>query len=262
MTRPQFDHPKELRRQCREGTFDGPTSGQCRGYAQSNIVIVPQRDADDFALFCERNPAPCPFLERLAPGETEPRLTAPGADIRTDVPRYRVFRDGVAVGDPTDIRDLWREDLVTFVLGCSFIAEEALIKAGLLLPHIEETGFVPMYRTTRQCVPAGRFKGPLVVSMRPFTPADAARAAEITGHFPKAHGAPVHQGDPALLGIEDLAKPEYGQPVTMGEGLIPVFWGCGVTPQAAIANAKPDLAITHSPGHMFVIDTLAESTRV
>ena len=259
---PQDISPAALRSACRCGEFAGPTSGKATGFVQANMVILPADWAADFREFCARNPKPCPVLEILDPGATEPRRIAPGADVRTDLPRYRVFRDGVAVDEPTDIRDLWRDDLVTFLLGCSFVAEAALMAAGLLLPHIAETGFVPMYRTSWQCQPAGRFYGPLVVSMRPFLPADAARAAAITAHYPMAHGAPVQIDNPAALGIRDLSKPDYGRPVTMRPGEVAVFWACGVTPQEAIANAKPPLAITHAPGHMFVADITAESTRV
>jgi uncharacterized protein YcsI (UPF0317 family) len=254
--------PVDLRLLCRDGGFTGPTSGRCAGFAQANMVILPAADAARFARFCELNPQPCPVLEVLPAGEAEPGVVARGADVRTDLPRYRVFRDGVPEAEPTDITDLWRDDLVTFLLGCSFIAEAALMTAGLLLPHIAETGFVPMYRTSRQCVPAGAFAGPLVVSMRPFTPAEAERAAEITRHYPMAHGAPVHMGDPDALGIADLARPEYGRPVTMAADQIPVFWACGVTPQEAIMQARPAFAITHAPGHMFVADITSESTRV
>lgn len=252
----------ELRARCRDGSYAGPTSGHAPGIVQANMVILPAADAVEFREFCARNPAPCPILEVHAPGDPEPKRIAPGADVRTDLPRYRVFRDGVMVDEPTDIRGLWRDDLVTFMLGCSFVAEAALLEAGLLLPHIQETGFVPMYRTTRPTVPHGRFHGPLVVSMRPFAPADAARAAAITAHYPMAHGAPVHIGDPGALGIRDLAAPEYGRAVTVRAGHVTVFWACGVTPQEAILNAKPRLAITHAPGHMFVADITSESTGI
>ena len=262
MTGANFDSPAGLRAACRDGSFDGPTSGKCPGFVQANMMILPSADADDFARFCQLNPTPCPVLEVLTAGEAEPARIAPGADVRTDLPRYRVFRDGELVGEPTRIDDLWQDDLVTFLLGCSFIAEAALTDAGLLLPHIAESGFVPMYRTTRDCVPAGPFRGTMVVSMRPFTPAEAARAVEITAHYPMAHGAPVQTGDPEVLGIKDLARPEFGRPVTMAEDQVPVFWACGVTPQEAIGNARPRLAISHAPGHMFLADITSESTRV
>ena len=254
--------PSELRARCRNGSFDGPTSGHALGCVQANMVILPADYANEFSDFCYRNPQPCPLLEVNRPGDPEPRKIAPGADVRTDLPRYRVFRDGLAVDEPTDIRELWRGDLVTFMLGCSFVAEEALLKAGLLLPHIAETGFVPMYRTNLQCIPAGRFSGPVVVSMRPFTPGEAARAADITQHYPMAHGAPIHIGNPADIGIADVSVPDFGRAVTCRPDQVPVFWACGVTPQEALLEARPPLAITHAPGHMFVADITAESTRI
>lgn len=252
----------KLRSACRDGSFDGPTSGHAPGYVQANMVILPSDYAEEFLEFCENNPQPCPILEVLAPGCFEPTRIAPQADVRTDLPRYRVFRDGEPTGDPTDVTELWNDDLVTFLLGCSFVAEDALMKAGLLLPHIAETGFVPMFRTTVPCISAGRFNGTMVVSMRPFTSDEAARATEITKHYPMAHGAPIHIGDPAALGIKNIEEPEFGYPVTMTADQLPVFWPCGVTPQEAIVNAKPPIAITHAPGHMFVADITSESTRI
>ena len=252
-----FRTPAELRAACRSGAYDGPTSGHARGFVQANMVILPAADAADFAEFCRRNPKPCPVLEILDAGDPEPKSSAPGADVRTDLSRYRVFRDGEPAGEATDVSELWRGDLVTFLLGCSFTAEEALIAAGLEPRHIAETGIVPMYRTTREAAPAGRFRGPVVVSMRPYAPADARRAAEITERYPMAHGGPLQIGDPDGLGIADIAAPEYGAPVTVLDGELPVFWACGVTPQAALENARPELAITHAPGHMFVSDLTA-----
>ena len=252
-----FRTPAELRAACRSGAYDGPTSGHARGFVQANMVILPAAAAADFTEFCRRNPKPCPVLEILDAGDPEPKTSAPGADVRTDLSRYRVFRDGEPAGEATDVSDLWRGDLVTFLLGCSFTAEEALTAAGLEPRHIAETGIVPMYRTTRAAAPAGRFRGPVVVSMRPYAPADARRAAEITERYPMAHGGPLQIGDPDGLGIADIAAPEYGAPVTILDGELPVFWACGVTPQAALENARPELAITHAPGHMFVSDLTA-----
>ena len=260
MTR--YAKPSDLRAACRNGTFGGPTSGQATGFVQANMLILPKADADDFRLFCERNPKPCPVLEILAPGDPEPKSCAPGADIRTDLSRYRVFRQGVAQGDVNDISHLWRDDFVTFLLGCSFTAEEALIAAGLEPRHIRETGIVPMFRTTKPTVSAGKFHGPFVVSMRPYTPEDAKRAAEVTEKYPMAHGGPIQIGDPDALGIRDIHNPEYGKPVTIEAGEIPVFWACGVTPQEAIRNAKPEIAITHAPGYMFVSDLPSDDGRV
>jgi uncharacterized protein YcsI (UPF0317 family) len=238
----------------RRGEWTGPTAGLAPGYTQANLVMLPEADALDFLRFCVRNPKPCPVLEVTDPGSPEPAATAPGADLRTDVPRYRVYRDGEPDGEPTDVRDAWRDDLVAFLIGCSFTFERALIAEGLPVRHIEQGVNAPMYRTSRDCHPAGRFKGPLVVSMRPMTPEQAIRATQITSRYPTVHGAPVHVGDPRALGIASLAAPDYGDPVEIRPGEVPVFWACGVTPQAVAAASGPELMITHAPGHMFVTD--------
>lgn len=239
----------------RSGAFTGPTAGHAPGFVQANLVILPARDADDFARFCELNPRPCPLLERTSPGNPEPRLAASGADLRTDVPRYRIFRHGVAESrEPTDIVYLWRDDLVVFLLGCSFTFERALQQGGLPVRHVELGRNVPMYRTNIACQPAGRFAGPLVVSMRPYRPDQIEAVQAITAQYPRMHGAPVHLGDPAAIGIADLARVDFGEPVPVSEDEVPVFWACGVTPQLALAQARPELAITHAPGHMFITD--------
>jgi len=254
----EVQSPRDVRMRIRNNEMAGSTSGVAPGYLQANLVIVPQSVARDFLLFCQRNPRPCPILEVLDIGSPEPRGTAPGADLRTDLARYRVFENGALVDEPADIRRWWREDLVAFLLGCSFSFEDAMLKAGLPLRHIEENRTVPMYRTSVACKPAGVFRGPLVVSMRPLTPMQAIRASEITARFPLAHGAPVHAGDPLAIGVADVMRPDYGDAVSIRPGEIPVFWACAVTPQAAIANARPPLAITHSPGRMFVTDLRAD----
>lgn len=260
MTQASFDTPSELRGAIRAGRFTGPTAGQAPGYVQTNLVIVPSAAADDFELFCRRNPQPCPLVARTQPGNPEPSAAAPGADLRTDVPRYRVFRGGLAEPlQPTDITPLWRGDLVGFLLGCSFTFETALEAAGLHVRHLEERRNVPMYRTTIACRPAGPFQGPLVVSMRPYRPEHVELVRKITGRYPGMHGAPVHVGDPADLGITDLARPDFGDAVTVRDGELPVFWACGVTPQLALESARLDLAITHSPGCMFVTDLRDEA---
>jgi uncharacterized protein YcsI (UPF0317 family) len=249
-----MDDAAGVRAAIRRGEWTGPTAGLAPGYTQANLVMLPEADAFDFLRFCVRNPKPCPVLEVTDPGSAEPAATAPGADLRTDVPRYRVYRDGAPDGEPTDVRDQWRDDLVAFLIGCSFTFERALLAEGLPVRHIEQGVNVPMYRTSRDCVPAGRFAGPLVVSMRPMTPEQAIRATQITSRYPTVHGAPVHVGDPEQLGIAHLATPDYGDPVEIRPGEIPVFWACGVTPQAVAAASRPELMITHAPGHMFVTD--------
>ena len=245
----------ELRACIRAGDWTGPTAGLARGFVQANLVVLPADAAPEFAEFCRANSRACPLLEQTQPGDPEPHGAAAGADLRTDVPRYRVFRHGKPQGsEPTDIRDRWRDDLVSFLLGCSFTFENALLREGLPVRHIEQRRNVPMYRTNRRCQPAGRFEGELVVSMRPYPPQLVERVCEVSSRFPTQHGAPVHIGDPDALGIADLGSPEYGDAVTMQPGEVPVFWACGVTPQVALLNARCELAITHSPGCMFVTD--------
>jgi uncharacterized protein YcsI (UPF0317 family) len=243
----------ELRRKIRAGEHTGPTAGLAAGFVQANLVILPKSDAEAFAEFCRLNDRACPLIEQTGPGQPEPKHSAPGADLRTDVPRYRVFREGVPdVAEPTDVVSLWRADLVGFLLGCSFTFEAALMAAGLPVRHIELGRNVPMFRTTIACRPSGRFRGPLVVSMRPYRPDQIDRVRQITSCYPTMHGEPIHVGDPAALGVSDLAHPDFGDAVPVEPGEIPVFWACGVTPQLAIAEARPEIAITHSPGCMFV----------
>ena len=246
--------PGAVRAAIRRGEWTRPTAGLAPAFVQANLVVLPAADAFDFLRFCLRNPKPCPVLEVCEPGSPEPVELARGADLRTDLPGYRVWRSGELVEERADVSELWRDDLVAFLIGCSFTFERALLAAGLPVRHMEQGVNVPMYRTSRECVPAGRFSGPLVVSMRPMSPADALRAAEITARYPDVHGAPVFAGDPAELGIADLAAPDYGDPVEIRDSEIPVFWACGVTPQAAAVASRPELMITHAPGHMFVTD--------
>jgi uncharacterized protein YcsI (UPF0317 family) len=244
----------DARIRIRTGAHTGPTSGLAPGYAQANLVILPEADALDFLRFCVRNPKPCPVLEVTDTGSPHPSTLSPDADLRTDLPRYRVFENGSPVDDPTDISQYWRDDLVSFLLGCSFTFEWALSAAGLRVAHQEQGLNVPMYTTDRPCAGAGPFEGPLVVSMRPFAPENVSSASEISARFPSMHGAPVHIGDPAALGIADLGAPDFGDPVTIEADEVPVFWACGVTPQAVVVGAKPSLAIFHNPGHMFITD--------
>ena len=249
-----MDSPGDVRRAIRAGKHRGHTAGLARGYVQGNVCILPREYADEFRLFCERNPKPCPLLAESRPGD--PRVPALGEDldIRTDVPRYRVFRNGVLEDEVTTLDNLWREDLVTFVLGCSFSFEEALMAAGLPLRYVEQGKNVPMYRTSIETTPSGRFRGKLVVSMRPFKPADAIRAIEITSRYPRVHGAPVHLGRPELIGIKNLRQPWAGDATEVREDELPLFWACGITPQSVVLDAKPSLCITHAPGHMLVTD--------
>jgi uncharacterized protein YcsI (UPF0317 family) len=232
----------------------GSTAGVANGFVQGNLAVLPEQYAGAFHRFCQLNPKPCPIIGMSDAGS--PHIPALGADldIRTDVPRYRVWRDGEMVDEPTDLLAHWRDDLVTFVLGCSFSFEEALMADGLPIRHIERNVRVPMYRTNIACQPAGPFAGPMVVSMRPFKPAQAIRAVQITTRFPAVHGAPVHLGHPHLIGIKDINKPDYGDAVPVEEDEVPVFWACGVTPQAVISAAKLPFAITHAPGLMLVTD--------
>lgn len=244
----------EQRRRIRSGSFSGPTAGLAAGNVQANLAILPKNYAHDFLRFAMSNPRPCPVLAVSEPGDPRLPTLAEDLDIRTDVPRYRVWRDGVLVEEPTDISQHWRDDLVTFAIGCSFSFEEALLEDGIEIRHIACNSNVPMYRTNIPCVPAGVFHGPMVVSMRPMKPADAIRAVQITSRFPSVHGAPVHLGLPGMIGITDINKPDYGDPVPIAADEIPVFWACGVTPQAVIAQAKPSFCITHAPGCMLITD--------
>lgn len=247
--------PPEFRAHCRSGAFTGPTAGICPGFAQANLVIVPERWADDFDSYCRRNHQACPLLERTPAGAAHLERLAQGVDLRTDLPRYAVYEDGRCVDRPTAIVDRWQDDFVSFLLGCSFTFESALLRAGLPVRHLEGgPGNVPMYRTNIATEPAGPFAGPLVVSMRPMTREQADRAISVCVRYPEMHGAPVHLGDPSALGIGDLDQPDWGDRVEVRSGEIPVFWACGVTPQAALASARIPLAITHAAGHMFVSD--------
>jgi uncharacterized protein YcsI (UPF0317 family) len=243
-----------VRLECRSGQFDGQTSGLAPGYVQGNLAILPQDWAADFLRFCQANPKPCPLLGMSEVGSPQLPALGAGLDIRMDLPRYRVWEDGKLVASPADLTSVWRDDLVSFVIGCSFSFEEALLQNDIPIRHIASGCNVPMYRTSIPTQPTGRFHGPLVVSMRPLKPADAIRAIQVTTRLPAVHGAPVHIGFPEAIGITDLAKPDYGDAVAVAPDELPVFWACGVTPQAAIAAARPPFAITHAPGCMLVTD--------
>ncbi len=256
---PRPETPQQVRHLIRQGGWRGPTAGLAPGYVQANLVVLPRELAYDFLLFAQRNPKPCPVIEVTESGSPEPRLTAPGADLRTDLPRYRIYRDGRLVEEVTDLTAVWTGELVAFLLGCSFSFERALLEAGVPVRHIEEGKNVSMFITSVPCVPAGVFAGPLVVTMRPIPAPLVPRAVQVSGRFPAVHGAPIHVGEPGAIGIRDLARPDFGDAVTIRPGEIPVFWACGVTPQAVAMQAKPPLMITHAPGHMFVTDLKDEA---
>jgi uncharacterized protein YcsI (UPF0317 family) len=247
-------HPREIRADIRRGVLAGVTAGLGQGYVQANLAVLPRDYAYDFLLFCQRNPRPCPLLEVTDVGSAVPVGVAPGADLRTDVPRYRIYKDGVLADEVTDVRPYWRDDLVAFLLGCSFTFEWALLEAGIRLWHVEHGKNVAMWRTSIACRPAGVFHGPMVVSMRPIPTEHLSRAVTASARFPGAHGAPIHVGDPAAIGIEDIDRPEWGDAQPFRAGDVPVFWACGVTPQAVALASKPSFMITHSPGHMFITD--------
>ena len=253
VTHPASDG-RAIRLAVRAGCVTGHTSSLAPGFVQGNLAVLPAALAGDFLRFCQRNPKPCPVLGISEPGSPHIPGLGTDLDLRFDIPRYRVWRHGELVEEPADIAHVWRDDLVAFVLGCSFTFEHALLEEGIPLRHVAQGRNVAMWRTLIACVPAGPFAGPMVVSMRPFRPADAIRAIQVTTRFPGAHGAPVHVGHPHLIGIEDLACPHYGDAVDVMPDELPVFWACGVTPQAVIAAAKPDFAITHAPGCMLVTD--------
>ena len=243
--------PTEARARFRDG-LSVPTSGWSPGYTQANLIAVPREQAYDVLLFAQRNPKPCPVLDVTEPGEVACSIF--DGDLRTDLPGYRVYEHGELVAEVTDVRDVWRDDLVAFLVGCSFTFEEALLEAGAPVRHIEVGSNVPMYSTNRQCRSAGQIGGPLVVSMRPMPADQVATAVRVTSRYPAVHGAPVHVGDPAALGISDLGSPDFGDAVPMRDGEVPVFWACGVTPQAAIMQSRPPFAIGHAPGMMAITD--------
>lgn len=244
----------DLRAAARRGEWRGTTAGHCPGYQQANLVILPMEAAVEFAAFCTRNPIPCPIIEITLRGDPEPVRSAPGADLRTDLPGYRVYRRGKLAEQRDEIRDLWQSDLVAFLLGCSLTFEHAMVEAGIILRNVEHNTKVPMYVSSLDCVPAGRFHGPMVVSMRPIPEAQVELVRELSSRYPHAHGAPVHIGDPKVIGVSDLSRPDYGEPVPVYATDMPVFWGCGVTPQAVAERARVELMITHEPAQMFVTD--------
>jgi uncharacterized protein YcsI (UPF0317 family) len=254
--------PKQMRDLIRKGKWDKPTAGLAMGYAQANLVILPQKNAFDFLLFCQRNPKPCPLLEVLESGKFQPGFLSLDADIRTDIPRYHIYQKGELHSTVKDIKSFWKPDFVSFLLGCSFSFEEALLRAKIPVRHIEENKNVSMYISSIPCKPAGVFHGPMVVTMRPIPSEQVTRTVQITSRYAFVHGAPIHIGDPSKIGIRNLRQPDFGDPVTIRKGETPVFWACGVTPQAVVMKAKPDFCITHAPGHMFISDLLNEELAI
>jgi uncharacterized protein YcsI (UPF0317 family) len=244
--------PARARALFRKGTV-APTAGWSAGFAQANLIAVPSDWAYEVLLFAQRNERACPVLDVTDPGSARTEL-APGADLRTDLPAYRVWRGGALVDEPGEVGRYWRPDLVAFLIGSSFTFEAALRTAGIPLRHVEEGRNVPMYVTSRRCRPAGRLRGPLVVTMRPIPSDLVATAVRVTAAIPSAHGAPVAVGNPEGLGISDLGRPDFGDAVPIRDDELPVFWACGTTPQAAVMSSRPPFAITHAPGHMFVTD--------
>lgn len=254
--------PKAIRAMIRNGDYTGNTSGFAPGFVQANLVILPQKYAYDFLRFCQSNPQSCPLLAQGEAGQFDMPALAADFDVRTDLPKYRTYENGQLASEVTDISHLWRNDLVMFLIGCSFSFEEALIADGIEIRNISQGRNVPMYTTNIPCQSAGVFKGNMVVSMRPMKPKDAIRAIQICSRYPQVHGAPVHFGDPSAIGISNINAPNFGEAVTINEGEVPVFWACGVTPQVAIAHAAPDFCITHAPGHMAILDTKNTSLSV
>ena len=254
--------PTELRNLIRRGDLVRPTAGMAPGFVQANLVILPKDLAFDFMMFCQRNPKPCPLLEVVESGSPEPSQMAPGADLRKDVGKYRIYKNGAMIDEPEDISDIWTEDLVSFLIGCSFTFEAALLDADIPLRHIDQGSNVSMYITSIQTAPAGAFSGPMVVSMRPIKQDKVIKAVTVTTRYPSVHGAPIHIGNPESIGIQDITTPDIGDPTDILDDEVPVFWACGVTPQAVAMNSKPSLMITHSPGHMFITDSPDEKYSV
>ena len=250
--------PQELRKLIRIGQWQTPTSGLAPGYVQANLVMLPKSEAFSFLLFCMRNPKPCPVLDVLEAGAWEPKI-APGADLRTDLPRYKIYENGEFKEEAFEVNNFVQDDLTSFLFGCSFSFESALLSAGVPVRNLEEDCNVSMYITNRECIPAGPFTSPMVVSMRPMTREKAISAIQVTTRFNLTHGAPVHMGSPEEIGIDNIDKPDFGDPVTIHPGEVPVFWACGVTTTLAAISADLPLVITHAPGHMFVSDLRDET---
>ncbi len=247
--------PSTVRQLIRENKLNRSTTGIANGFIQANLVILKKDLATDFLLFCQRDPKPCPLLEVTDIGSYVPKRLAKKGDLRTDIGKYRIYKNGSLIKTVTDIVDIWEKDLVSFLLGCSVSFEDALVNNGIKMAH-QAGNPVPMYITNIQCIGAGVFKGPMVVSMRPIPEGQVKKAIDITSKYPETHGTPVHIGSPEKIGISKIDQPDYGKSVHIHPGEVPVFWACGVTPQIVAKQAKPNLMITHEPGYMFVTDLL------
>ncbi|WP_299615572.1 putative hydro-lyase [Pelagibius sp.] len=246
---------RDVREAVRAGAWRTTTHGLARGFVQANVAIVPEAYALDFMRFCHRNPKPCPLLDVTDTGDPEFRQIAPGSDVRTDLSEYSVYRDGELAAEPGDIRDLWREDLVAFAMGCSLSFDQILLDHGIDVAHLDRPGGrIAVYTSGLQCAAAGPFEGPMVVSMRPIPRHQLDRVIEVTSRYPATHGGPVHVGDPREIGIDDPDKVDWGAPAVVGPEDETVFWGCGVTPQAVAMAARLPLMITHKTGHMLLTD--------
>ncbi|MGG0286030.1 putative hydro-lyase [Peribacillus butanolivorans] len=254
--------PAELRAMIRNNELIKPTAGMANGYAQANLAILKKEHAFDFLLFCQRNPKSCPLLDVTEIGSPIPKFAAQSGDIRTDIPKYRIYKYGELVEEVTDISDYWEDEMVGFLIGCSFTFEHALLNNDIPIRHIEEDCNVPMYKTNISCIEAGIFHGKMVASMRPIPQQDVVRAAQVTSRFPAVHGGPIHIGDPGAIGVSNIQQPDFGDAVTIREGEVPVFWACGVTPQSIAMETKPAIMITHAPGHMFITDIRDEKLGV
>lgn len=254
--------PAEARELIRKKELNVQTSGIAEGHVQGNLAILPKENALDFLIFAQRNPKACPILDVTDIGDPEPKIVAPGADIRYDIPKYRIYKKGELIKEVDSIEEYWNENMVGFIIGCSFSFEKAMLSAGIPVRHIEDKHNVPMYLTNIDTVPAGPFHGKMVVSMRPIPEDQIVRAVTVTSRFPSVHGSPVHIGNPESIGIKDINKPDFGEKSEIKEGEVPVFWACGVTPQSIAMTSKPEIMITHAPGHMLICDPIDEDYSV
>lgn len=253
--------PSDVRQAIRSGRWRGNTKRLALGRHQANVTILPERYAFDFMRFCFRNPKALPLLDVCEPGDPVPRHAAPDADLRTDVGEYLVLRDGQIMDRVRTLEPIWRSDHVAFLTGCNLSIDRVMLDSGIPFPHlVDEQAFPAQFRSSISCSTAGRFHGPLVVSLRPVPDALVIPLVELTSRYRQSHGAPIHVGDPAVIGIHDLERVDWGRPNAIPPGHTPMFWACGITAQAvAIASAIPEM-IVHKPGHMFVTDLIVRES--